>query len=200
MDDLLTACTRDGCPVCRLEHAADLRFLERLFYERVNDYELRLHLRSSQGFCIEHAHKAEEQVQGKALGIAILYEDILRLALDQLTEQHTLAAPIKKCPACTNRDEFTSRVVIELSRMNKHEELEEAFSHSHGLCFKHLRQVLAHLQNSNRKSHLLALQIRIMQSLRADLSEFIRKNDYRFMSEESGPEKNSWLRAIKMIR
>ncbi|MEI6291259.1 MAG: DUF6062 family protein, partial [Chloroflexota bacterium] len=179
---------------------ADLRYLERLFYERVNDYELRLHLRSSQGFCIEHAHMAEEQIQGKALGLAILYEDILRLALDQLNEQHTLAAPIKKCPVCSSREEFTNRVIAELSRLNKHEALEEAFARSQGLCFKHLRQMLTYLKDNNRKSHLLALQSRIMQSLRADLSEFIRKNDYRFMSEESGPEKDSWLRAIKMIR
>ena len=38
-----------------------------------------------------------------------------------------------------------------------------------------------------------------MQSLLAELSEFIRKHDYRFTGEGMGEEGTSWIRAIEMV-
>jgi hypothetical protein len=37
-----------------------------------------------------------------------------------------------------------------------------------------------------------------MEKLRAELGEFIRKNDYRFIHEGFGTERDSWRRAVAM--
>jgi hypothetical protein len=46
---------------------------------------------------------------------------------------------------------------------------------------------------------LVEVQQAVWQRLRADLQEFIRKNDYRFKNEGSGPEDDAWLRAIEAV-
>jgi len=42
-------------------------------------------------------------------------------------------------------------------------------------------------------------QRRIWERLLAQLSEFIRKNDYRFRDEPVGEEGDAWLRAIAAL-
>ena len=80
-DLFLEACHLDGCPICRVEHDTDLRYLDRLFYGLVNDYNTRVGLRASLGFCTEHARMAVDEIHGKALGVTIIYDDLLRVAL-----------------------------------------------------------------------------------------------------------------------
>ena len=199
-DDFLEACPQEGCPVCRLEHAADLRYLDRLFYEQVNDFAVRQQLRASQGFCVEHARMATDEMQGKALGLAIIFDDLLRLALEDLTGQRAGFHVSKKCPACENREETTGRVFAELSKNILQADMLAAFQSSQGLCFGHLRQALEHLRIPEKRKVLISAQREIMAKLRAELAEYIRKNDYRFAGESFGEERDSWRRAVKMGR
>ena len=93
---------------------------------------------------------------------------------------------------------MTGRVLSELSKYITDAPILAAFESSQGLCFGHLRQVLEHIRSSEKRNALLAIQCDIMQQLRGELAEFIRKNDYRFAGEEFGPEKDAWKRAVKM--
>jgi hypothetical protein len=197
-EDLLEACRQDGCPVCRLEHAADWRYLDRLFYEQVNDLGVRQQLRASRGFCLEHARMATEEMQGKALGLAIIYDDQLRLGLEDLAAGRLGSAALKKCPACANREETTLRVFAELSKNLLQPALLDAFRASQGLCFGHLRQALEHLRSPEKRAALVTAQSAIMEKLRAELAEYIRKNDYRFAGESFGAERDAWRRAVLM--
>ena len=197
-DLFLEACRLDGCPICRVEHDADLRYLDRLFYGLVNDYNTRVGLRTSLGFCTEHARMAVDEIQGKALGVTIIYDDLLRVALEQISSNGTIQKNKTRCPACENRDEMTERVLSELSKYITDAPILAAFRGSQGLCFGHLRQVLEHIRSSEKRNALLTIQCDIMQVLRGELAEFIRKNDYRFAGEEFGPEKDAWKRAVKM--
>jgi hypothetical protein len=197
-DLFLEACRLEGCPICRVEHDADLRYLDRLFYELVNDYNTRVGLRASLGFCNEHARMATEEIHGKALGLTIIYDDLLRVALEQVSANGTIRKNEKKCPACENRDEMTGRVLSELSKYITEAPILAAFKDSQGLCFGHLRQALEHIRNAEKRNALLTIQCDIMQVLRGELAEFIRKNDYRFAGEGFGPERDSWKRAVKM--
>jgi hypothetical protein len=197
-DLFLEACRLDGCPICRVEHDADLRYLDRLFYGLVNDYNTRVVLRTSLGFCTEHARMAVDEIQGKALGVTIIYDDLLRVALEQISSNGTIQKNKTNCPACENRDEMTGRVLSELSKYITDVPILAAFKGSQGLCFGHLRQVLEHVRSSEKRNALLAIQCDIMQQLRGELAEFIRKNDYRFAGEGFGPEKDAWKRAVKM--
>ncbi len=198
-DAFLEACQLEGCPLCRMQHAADLRYLERLFYERVNDYSLREQLRASLGFCSEHARMALDEVQGKALGLAIIYDDLLRVALEQIDKQHMLMPAQKKCPACQNQDEITAWVLSEISKHILSVKLQSVFAASQGLCFAHLRQAQAVLRDPGKRNVLIKLQREVMQALRSDLAEYIRKNDYRFIAEPSGVERDAWIRAVRMV-
>jgi hypothetical protein len=46
---------------------------------------------------------------------------------------------------------------------------------------------------------LLALQRECLQRLHDELTEFIRKNDYRFSGEGMGPGRDSWVRAVEIV-
>jgi hypothetical protein len=197
-DIFLEACRLEGCPICRVEHDADLRYLDRLFYALVNDYNTRVILRASLGFCSEHARMAMDEIHGKTLGLTIIYDDLLRVALEQINANGTIQKTEKKCPACENRDEMTGRVLMELSKHITEAPLLAAFKDSQGLCFGHLRQVLEHMRSSEKRNALLNIQRDIIQALRGELAEYIRKNDYRFAGEGFGSEKDAWKRAVRM--
>jgi len=199
-DDLLEACQQEGCPLCRLEHAADLRYLERLFYAQVNDYTTRQQLRASLGFCVPHAELALSEVKGQALGLAIIYDDLLRLVVEQIDKNNTLLTAEKKCPACENRDENNTRVLSDLSKHILSEAMQTSLRNSAGLCLGHLRQALAAMREPAKRAALLKLQREIMLQLRVELAEYIRKNDYRFMGEPPGAERDAWIRAVRLTR
>ena len=52
---------------------------------------MRERLRKSLGLCHEHAWLAADGMQGNALGLAILYEDIMRVVLEQLNRKRETA-------------------------------------------------------------------------------------------------------------
>ncbi len=198
-DALLETCRQPGCPVCQMEQASVRRYLDHLFYEQVNDYALRRHIRASLGFCPEHARLAMDGMIGNAFGLAILYEDLLRVTLTQLEQQQKVAAPREVCPACAHLDSLRRRIWVEFSKHLPDEEFIAALETSQGLCIPHLRQVLEHLPQADKRNALLAIQMESMKSLRVELAEFIRKNDYQFSGEPFGGERDSWQRAVRLI-
>src|SRR5262245_43226523 len=80
------ACNQPGCPLCRVERDSVLKYISSLFYEQVNDFNLRDRLRDSLGFCREHAYFAVDELPGNALGIAIIYQDLIKFALHHLKD------------------------------------------------------------------------------------------------------------------
>ncbi|MCX6078618.1 MAG: DUF6062 family protein [Chloroflexi bacterium] len=89
-----------------------------------------------------------------------------------------------------------------LSEISKHilsVKLQSVFAASQGLCFAHLRQAQAVLRDPGKRNVLIKLQREVMQALRSDLAEYIRKNDYRFIAEPSGVERDAWIRAVRMV-
>jgi hypothetical protein len=196
---LVEACIEPGCPICRVEHDAALRYISGLFYEQTNDFNLRERLRASLGFCRQHAHLMVEELQGNALGIALIYQDVLKVAINHLEDRHGTLAPVRKCPACEQRDLSMMRTISELSKNIQDETITKALKASEGLCFFHLRHTLRHMRMPEKRELLISIQREIMSRLRLDLGEFIRKNDYRFSKESFGPERDSWKRAVSMV-
>ena len=198
-ETFLQACQGPGCPLCRAERESELRYLDRFFYELVNDYGARVKLRASLGFCAAHARLSVEGLKGKALGLAILYEDMLRLAGEELEKRGELPRAGGKCPACEHLSETRRWLLSDLSHKIMEPVTAGALEKSAGLCLPHLRHALEHLRAPEKRAALLRLQRQRIDSLRAELQEYIRKNDYRFMAEGFGPEKDSWLRAVGMV-
>ncbi len=224
---LLEACREQSCPVCRLEQQDVERYLDRRFYENVNSPAWRDALRASLGFCHEHAWLAVNQRLGDALGFSIIYRDILNSVLNQLNDgsgstrssrrgasllrqipeqarnmiEKMLYAltPRKRCPGCEHRDEMTRNTLSVLVKELPGPEMTEALQASDGLCLPHLRLTLEHVKDLSACEKLLTIHREKLETLRAELAEFIRKNDYQAIKEGFGREGDAWLRAVRMI-
>lgn len=224
--NLSEACRKPGCPVCRLEQRSLERYLDNQFYENVNTPKFRDQLRASLGFCHEHAWLAVDQHLGDALGFAIIYRDVINAIVGKLedgvpdpasrrwtavlkrvpeqvrnTVERMLYAltPQKRCPACQHRDEMTRITISTLVKELENPEMAGALQASDGLCLPHLRLALEHVKDISACEKLLAIHNERFESLRAELTEFIRKNDYQFMAEGFGNEGDAWLRAVGMM-
>lgn len=223
---LSEACRAPGCPVCRLERQSVERYLDNQFYENVNSPKWREQLRLSLGFCREHAWLGVDKRLGDPLGFSIVYRDLVNSLLHQLEEggggrpQRSWASrlgqipeevrariakmlfaltPRKRCPACEHRDETTRHILSALVQALTTPEMVDALQASDGLCLPHLRQALEHVRDAFDCESLLTLHREKLKSLRAELDEFIRKNDYQFAGEGFGREGDAWLRAIEKI-
>jgi hypothetical protein len=203
------------------------RYLDNQFYENVNSPAWRNQLRASLGFCEEHAWLAVEKRLGDALGFSIIYRDIVNSVLKQLDHDDNLrraprdwtsllgqipkqvrtmiekilsaTTPRKRCPACDHRDKATRTILSALVAELKKPEMVDALRASEGLCLPHLRLALEHVRDISVCETFLTIHREKLQSLRAELEEFIRKNDYKVIKEGFGKEGDAWLRAIRMI-
>jgi hypothetical protein len=224
---LLEASREAGCPVCRLEHQGVERYLDNQFYENVNSPAWRDHLRASHGFCHEHAWLGVNKRLGDALGFSIIYHDILNSLLKSVSDEgssarlprrsgsvlgqipeslrdrveRVLAAltPRKHCPACEHRAEITRTLLSALVEDLLTPETREALQASEGLCLPHLRLALGYVREHAVYEALLTIHRTKLESLKNELAEFIRKNDYQVIKEGFGSEGNAWLRAIGLI-
>lgn len=130
--DLLEASAEPGCPLCRLSAKWVHRYLDGLMYESVTDLGVRARLRESLGFCHQHAWRLPA-LGGASLGIAFIYQSLLRKVDDELAQARfqpaagldwqrvrealdrdrpsaatralvTALQPQASCPACEHRD------------------------------------------------------------------------------------------------
>jgi len=223
--NLLEACQAPGCPICRLENVSVERYLKHIFYESVNNIQTREKLRGSLGFCREHTHLATDKNLGNALGFALIYQDVItnilrglengsaptlnRLSsfLKQLPEQlrtklqNVIYAltPHKHCIVCQHRDNTLHDIVSALVDGLKETEMVEALKASDGLCIPHLKKTVESIRERESFDAVLTIHREKLESLRSDLAEFIRKNDYRYQGEGFGPEGDSWQRAVNKL-
>ncbi len=220
---LLEACQEQGCPLCVIEQQTVRRYLDNLFYENVNSPALRRLLRNSRGFCREHAWLVVNERLGDALGIAIVYRDILesllqdriarsrrakvgRLLAKPLTSERSEsqakaeAVSSRPCPACKQRDEIGHSMLAVLVKFLTDEGIQATLRQSDGLCLRHFSLAFDQAEGHEiARAVLLEIQREKMAALCAELSEFIRKNDYRYFGEGFGAEGDSWKRALALV-
>jgi hypothetical protein len=127
-------------------------------------------------------------------------EPMLRFAEETSTSLRSIE---ELCPACKHLSEF-DRINIDtfIQMLVQDQAFRDAFKDSDGLCIPHLIKTV---EIASREVHekgfasiaeiLLPLQIKALKHLQFELSEFIRKHDYRFAREGFGSEKDSVERA-----
>lgn len=74
--DVIEACQKPGCPLCRVADRWGGRFMAAILYEEVTDPHTRGRLKQSFGFCRDHAWQAAD-VGGTLLGMSIIYRGLL---------------------------------------------------------------------------------------------------------------------------
>jgi hypothetical protein len=222
--DLITACAQPGCPVCNLVQQAVSNHIRTLLAsESLIDPKIREELRYAQGFCAQHTWLMLDERLGDALGVSILYQDILnhaskriqaaqaapglfeglrrritRLFSGRSPAAQQLLSPEQPCPACKMCDSTTHLVVGVLVDALDEPALVQALSSSGGLCLPHMDQALQAAAMPRAYQALQSICQARIESLRAELGEFIRKSDYRFSKEPVGSEGNAWKRAANL--
>jgi hypothetical protein len=194
-----------------LGHAVEVKYIEGVLYSKTTAIETRAEWRDARGLCLCHARQLDQI--GHALGVSLFYQDIL-LTVKGLLEKPTRGqfarrrgkralvkalSPQVECPACAYRDSLEA-VYIEVWLDHLVEaEFYEAVKSADPLCLPHLRQSIRQVSGAERFERLRRVQLAHWESLIAELSEFVRKNDYRFQHEPVGREGSAWLRAVDAV-
>lgn len=179
---VLDAMGERGCPLCALVEGAVASNIECLIRECVLDVRTREAIRESRGFCREHT----EQFIARApvLPLAILAEDLTRLALEDLPAPKGRRKAVRRaaCPVCVARDAARKRYVAALASHLGEPACRERFSASKGLCTEHFDTVFDAASDDGR-AFLNEASRAHLERLRGELQEVIRKCDYRFADE-----------------
>ena len=214
--EFLEACSQTGCPVCRLGAQTVRRQLKSLFYEYVNDREMRANLVKSLGFCSEHTRLILSHKIADGLGASIIYEHLVKVVLREFpTSASSLQAKdlsrkvssfvsasegLGKCPACSRRDEVVSYTLGQIASALDNEILLDALEKSDGFCFPHLSQLLLQISKPADINFLLMFTKNKLEKRKAEMAEVIRKNDHRFQSEKITPQEAiAWEKAMTML-
>lgn len=209
--NLLEALGGPGCGLCALGGKAIDRFFDNMLYEYVNDPGTQEMMTASHGLCATHSELLLNY-RG-ALGVAILYNAVLRRLESELSQpqepgngaiarlfgRRADSQPIAsaRCPACATRDETALRAIREFDAHHAEPDLVATWQASDGFCLPHLNQALPELTGPARAA-VISRQREVWARLRADLEEFIRKNDYRFNEEGfTDIESRSWQQAVR---
>lgn len=226
-ENIKGACTKEGCPICRLVDQSVRHFIRGMFYENVNDPPVRAQLRASLGFCITHARMMLEPGMGEALGISIIYHDILNVLLLRLPDAPAIEsdqtpglmrwlnrneqsadrfAAIDQalelqapCLVCEHRIKIEQLHLDALVTMLAEDEFIPILAGSQGLCLPHFLRAIRSAGAGENAQRLFQLQSESMTGLKVDLAEFVRKNDYRFADEGFGHESDAWKRALRLF-
>jgi hypothetical protein len=207
--DLMADLRKAGCPACHGAHRSAWRYIDGLLWESVNDPGTRARLRASLGFCREHSLMAISvaSAQSASLGMAILYEDLLRSAGRALAREARerskrargrRAVSRPRCPACDSAEGHAANYLTILAVSDPDSEPGRAIGrHGHGLCLPHAMQGIAAAHTPAERDRLVEVFLRGADELRGELAEYARKTDYRFHHEGmSEAEASAWRRAV----
>ncbi len=221
---VVEACEKDGCPVCRCVGEDTLKYLRALMYEQVTDPTTRETLHDSWGFCNWHAWMLSEFPED-ALGTAVIYEDLLGIVLSRLRRllirvgrgklgggwlprlfrrrPHIplLAAHQQKtvCVICLSGRFHEASYIRTILDFTGDPEFDRAFDRSSGICLPHLLQLIEIGRNHPRLETVLQRTEGSWRRLQDHLRHFIDKHDYRATEKFAEEESRSWRRALEML-
>jgi hypothetical protein len=216
LHELLEACNQTGCPVCRIGAQTVRKQLKALFYEYVNDIEMRETLVKSLGFCGEHVRLLLSHKIADTLGASIIYEHLVKVVLREFPKQTSNLQPkdlsrkfnslvsasegLGECLACKRRDEAVNYTLRQISSALDNATLREALEKSDGFCFPHLSQLFLQIQKPADVEYLLTLTKTKLETRQFEMAEVIRKNDHRFHAEKiTEDEALAWKKAMVVL-
>jgi hypothetical protein len=168
--------------------------------ESVTDPQSRETLFQSQGFCRRHAWQGVQQ--GKHLGMAILYESLLKKGLKDLPSKPSRwnRSQSKPCPICESENKKNLSQVDQFAlTWDQSNPLREAFAKNGILCLNHLEKILSKKMGKIPRQTLYENGKKALERLLKDLNEFLEKQDYHRSHESFGQERDAWIRAVRMI-
>ena len=224
--DLLTACSQPGCPVCRLENSAIDNYLQTALREKLNDQTIRQDIKDSLGFCREHSWRMRSLGLGKTMAATLGYHDVLLAVVQQLQRvdlaprqpKRSLSlrkrvhapggrfetivkalTPPKSCPACRIGEDYSRSILGTLADSIQDQTVSNAFVSSDGLCLPHLRQAFALIEDEETCKTFLTLNIERFEGLRREVIAIFRKIEQRDKKSTSQDDDETWQKVINAV-
>jgi hypothetical protein len=206
--DIIEILSVGRCPVCELLRRKSMNYIDHALYGLVVDPQTQNRFAESGGYCRRHGEMLFKIPWGSALGVAILHRRLIEDAADTLKSAAAKpgagrTAKLEKaidpdCLACKVEQEALEGVLqtVLATLKEKDGRMTEAVGQGRGFCLHHLNALLGSARDADTISTLRRHGLRTAEHLLAELSEFIRKSDYRFTKEQMGKEGDSWMRAV----
>jgi hypothetical protein len=221
--DLMEACGRPGCPVCRLLEADSARFFDALLYERFTDPRIQTALIASRGLCSIHGAQLMDENRG-AFAIAFLNEVLVSALIDTLDSaaapqgaQSRLTrllgfpldaaartaqalAPEKPCMCCEALHQNEARYLDVFAEALTEVGMLKTYGESDGLCLPHFRMLVANIDDPAALEQLIAAQRAIWRRLEDALEAFIARHEFSADDQVlTDTEASSWRQALNQL-
>ena len=188
------------CPVCALTAEMLKREMDAFLYASVNDRGLRKNITESHGFCTRHAYLLMSK--GDPVAHAILYQGLLESECVGLTPDARASAgrDHSGCMFCRSVEECGRSYAKAFASFWNDAEFREKYKRCGILCVPHLDLVRS-FQKDNRAVAALNRETREKyEVLLQNLSEILRKSDYRHANEAlTADERTAWKRAVAVV-
>jgi hypothetical protein len=170
------------------------------------------------------AHVRQLDQIGHALGVSLIYQDIVLTLVDLLKRSSPrqavhrrgrcplwwdrmrgkrrlleVLAPRAECPACAYRATLEAVYIETLIDHLSDSEFVARLREADPLCLAHFGHAIEGVCDGELFRILRDVQLEHWEALVAELGEFIRKNDHRFQHEPVGREGTAWFRALDAI-
>lgn len=206
------------CAICIAVHASERKSIHAFLYEGMMSPAVRQEFIGKGGFCRRHFWMAEQieedSWQAGGIGLAILCEDLLRLA-GNIIEENAEAAPKKRrlvrrraeaatitlgvpcifCEENTTREAYLIEIFEELIG---EPEFQRIFT-DRPLCVTHSQIALATWKNVDNRLLLRKALHSHLQCLTTQMREFIDKHDHQRRNELRHAERNILQYAIDAL-
>jgi hypothetical protein len=180
-----------GCLLCAYEKHQARRYLLGIANDGINDPPLRVRLRNKGGFCGRHTEEFVEEA--RVLSSAILLEAMLSYRLERA--RFGKRPVTVNCEACEVEEKTRDNLAKTIKRSRGDKTLLDYLFQSE-LCMGHLELICQQLPEQERY-HFVDKHYQLIQNL----SEVIRKHDYRFVSEGiSEEETQSIKQALDLLK
>lgn len=179
-----------SCAMCGVEARQARRYLEGVANDGVNNIPLRQRLAERGGYCPRHCQQLASLTH--LLSAAILFDAFLR---QRLARAEKGRRPLTvRCEACDTEGQTRKALQQGVKQHRNDPDLHKALLET-PLCVAHLELVCRQLPAAVREQ-----LISRHAPLQEQLSELIRKHDYRFTDEQiSSEESASVKRALELL-
>lgn len=207
------------CLVCSNLDRSERHSIHSFLWEGMMSPHARTAFLAGRGFCARHfgiAKRIEDECwPAGGIGVAILCENLIDQAVEQLPAQEDLSrpdshglfrrkrearlcSPGSECIFCRERSEREGSLLDALQFLKYRPAWAQNLRRS-PLCVCHSLLALRIWKNPTDRQQLRTTLVGYLQELQAELREFIRKHDWNCRDEPLGPEKDSVFRAIQIL-
>lgn len=196
-----------GCPACSYIDQRMTEFFAEQQGRLSRSEEAQTEYADQRGFCPLHTWQLAvfSSPRGISRGHMTIIRRMAKL-LERLADVHTPrvieSLPIKSsddCMVCHILADMEARYIKTFSLFLEEDENLECYEHSHGLCLRHLQQVLARMKDGSRKVYLIRLAVNRLREISESMMQYDLKHEKLKRQLLTQDEKDAYRRSLVML-